>query len=122
MLGIELDENDPTAQDGSVGNKSYFKTSMGRGIFVRRASVVSFDKSSALIAKETNMSESDEEQQSDQSEEEDLEVGNCIELESGITGIIKLIGLEMETWNSDGHDGSKNNKRYFQCKLGHGMW
>eukprot|EP01084_Bolivina_argentea_P057826 105615_1 len=53
-----------------------------------------------------------------------LEVGDDTELESCITGIIKfigstdfakgeLIGLEMETWDSEGGDGSRNNKRYF---------
>ena len=41
LLGVELDQDDPTAQDGTVGSKSYFNTSMGRGVFVRRASVLS---------------------------------------------------------------------------------
>lgn len=34
----------------------------------------------------------------------------------------ELIGLEMETWDSEGHDGTRKGKRYFECKAGHGKW
>eukprot|EP01083_Nonionella_stella_P166938 559723_1 len=141
MLGIELDEDDPTAQDGSVGAKTYFNSRMGRGIFVRRASVVAVgDKQLAQFIKDHEDKKEDDEEEDesgdDEEEEEEeitLEVGDYVETESGVKGIIKfigstdfakgeLIGLEMEAWDPDGHDGSRNNKRYFQCKQGHGFW
>ena len=62
-------------------------------------------------------------------ERSDLAVGDFVQLRNGIQGIIKYIGsskwsnaerigLEMDTWHSDGHDG----QRYFECKYGYGMW
>merc|ERR1712228_1097957 len=124
MLGIELDSEDPKATDGSVGNKSYFKTQMGRGIFVRRASVISFNSFESVPDNEEEESEDDD---------DDMDFDDYVELENGSKGIIKfigktdfakgeLIGVEMETWDPDGHDGSKHNKRYFSCKQGHGLW
>ena len=133
LIGVELDEDDPTAQDGTVGSKSYFNTTMGRGVFVRRASVVSIETTS--VHEQRDGDESDEQKDDDSSEEEelDLDIGDYVELNVGVKGIVmyigntdfakgEVIGLEMEKWDSDGHDGSKNGKRYFECKSGYGMW
>merc|ERR1712154_534495 len=136
MLGIELETPDPAATDGSVGNKQYFKTQMGKGIFVRRASVVSFNSfqpDAENEEKENTEEDDDEEEEEEEESEDDMDCEDYVELQNGNKGIIKfigntdfakgeLIGVEMETWDPDGHDGSKNNKRYFSCKQGHGMW
>merc|ERR1712048_362792 len=133
MLGIELDTSDPAATDGSVGNKQYFKTQMGKGIFVRRASVVSFNSFQPDADNEDDNDHYEDEEEDQESEEDDMDCEDYVELQNGSKGIIKfigntdfakgeLIGVEMETWDPDGHDGSKNNKRYFSCKQGHGLW
>eukprot|EP01083_Nonionella_stella_P266704 901844_1 len=62
-------------------------------------------------------------------------VGDRVRLERGKTGIVKfigetefakgeLLGLEMFTSDADGdgNNGSKNDKKYFECKPGHGHW
>eukprot|EP01084_Bolivina_argentea_P146347 256279_1 len=64
-----------------------------------------------------------------------LSIGIYVELEDGTRGIIKfigetdvakgeLLGLEMFTSDADGdgNNGSKNDKKYFECKPGHGHW
>merc|ERR1712129_562343 len=142
MLGIELEENDPAATWGSVGSKQYFQTQMGRGIFVRRASVVSFnafqpdadnEDEAANYDEDEDDADDDVQNEEEEESEDDMDCDDYVELENGSKGIIKfigktdfakgeLIGVEMETWDPDGHDGSKHNKRYFSCKPGHGMW
>merc|ERR1712013_768705 len=72
-------------------------------------------------------------EEKDEEKQEGIEVGDYVELENGIKGLVKyigatefakgeLIGLEMDKWDSEGHDGSKNGDRYFTCKQGHGTW
>merc|ERR1712228_98888 len=126
-----MGSEDPKATDGSIGTKKYFETDMNRGVFVRRASVVSFN--SFVPDAEADESESRSEEEEEESEEDDMDCDDYVELENGNKGVIKfigktdfakgeLVGVEMETWDPDGHDGSKHNKRYFSCKQGHGLW
>ena len=64
-----------------------------------------------------------------QAETMDMVVGDYVQLRNGVQGIIKYIGnsesptgarigLKMDTWHPDGHDG----ERHFQCNSGYGMW
>ena len=96
LLGVELEEDDPTAQDGTVGSKSYFKTEMGRGVFVRRASVVAVagKEIQQIIkeqqAKQRRASNRDGDQsEEEEEEEEELQIGYYVELESGVKGILR---------------------------------
>eukprot|EP01084_Bolivina_argentea_P017482 32655_1 len=62
-----------------------------------------------------------------------MEIGDYVKLQNGTIGRIRfigntdfakgeIIGLEMDIWDSDAHNGTKNGKRYYQCKQGHGLW
>jgi len=111
MFGIELDTKIPTGNDGSYGNTRYFSTEHGRGIFVRRASIIAID--SLPVTEETNENENDEsvdsrmyrqgtviekpidnaeeneermntiEEEEEDNEEVRIEVGSCVTLKSG---------------------------------------
>eukprot|EP01084_Bolivina_argentea_P291279 500601_1 len=82
MLGIELDEEDPTAQDGSVGNKQYFKTNMGHGTFVFRADVVAVgNKQLAQLIKEQQQNNNNNNNNNNDDDDDDDDDDDVSDLE-----------------------------------------
>jgi len=64
---------------------------------------------------------------------DDIDLGDRVRLTNRKTGTVKFIGLtrgnpdiriglEMDSWITNGNDGSKNGRRYFRCKSGWGYF
>lgn len=128
-IGIELEQWDPNASNGSVDGTFYFKTNEGRAIFVKLNELVinmgnhkSVKKRTSLEVKKEVVEEEEEEKVPDI---ELLSVGDRVQLRRGRIGMVKyigptsfskgedLIGLHLDTYDSGANDG----KTYFKTKL-----
>eukprot|EP01083_Nonionella_stella_P120906 362797_1 len=130
VVGIELDRWSANANDGTVQGKKYFDTSPGKGFFLTKRSymnlsdILSYNPENGILRR-------------DSVEINDVcveyELGDKVRVANGDTGVIKfigkasfcpdrLIGLELDKWNPNGHNGSYKETRYFDAADGRGFF
>ena len=129
VIGLELDTWTPNGHNGTIRGKSYFKTHVGRGYFIRRSDILK------ILNKEREPDVHEYKLQ------RLLKIGGKIRFKSNgdikmmnlKTGIIKyigyptfvdgeVIGIELDEWNVNGHDGSVNGIQIFETSPGHGIF
>ena len=140
QIAVDLDETDSgevgsSASDGSLLAK--------RTVYINRESVIAVDGLAAMVAAEMTLKQRgsvdtpipEEEEESSDEKEITLEHGDYVTLsgpekEKGLIMFVgevdfakgEWIGLEMDNWSADGHDGDFRGKRYFRCKSGRGRF
>ncbi|ETO30236.1 hypothetical protein RFI_06887, partial [Reticulomyxa filosa] len=137
MVGIELDHWSPNGNDGSVHGQRYFSCHENRGFFCTKAQIVESMGSSVsnnhrrgsrdLGKDEIKEEESDNEWTNKKNEQ--IKIGDRVELDRGRRGVIKwigptdfssgeeMLGIELDEWWINGHDGSKNGKKILSGTL-----
>eukprot|EP01084_Bolivina_argentea_P086484 156332_1 len=134
MVGIELNSWSPNGHNGKVKGRTYFKASPGCGTFIRRCSIVQYmpknlrfidsqHKPMQWIQSREYKTVNDEE-----INENEIKIDLHVGLTRGKTGYIRyigevgnvdeLIGIELDSWHYNGHDG----KGYFKCAIGRGYF
>ncbi|ETO05945.1 hypothetical protein RFI_31450, partial [Reticulomyxa filosa] len=133
-IGIELDQWSPNGNNGSVNGIKCFDCPNMRGFFCLRHQIVE------NMGSTIQPSHKEEEKGNDSGDKDWLnekgkavKVGDYVELDRGRTGVVEwigktdfneeeMLGIELDEWWINGHDGSKDGKRYFQCAEGHGYF
>ncbi|ETO31191.1 hypothetical protein RFI_05930, partial [Reticulomyxa filosa] len=136
LIGIELDSWHPNATDGTVRGKTYFKVTFN--LFEKKKSLIivefCFD-----VGKQTdggNDNDLDDEDETTPPPQAPLpkihfKIGDYVKLSRGKSGVVKyigetdftkgeIIGLELDTWNPCGHNGTVRGKKYFEANVGRG--
>eukprot|EP01083_Nonionella_stella_P039033 106149_1 len=140
VLGIELDEWSANANDGTIQGKKYFDTSPGKGFFMRKQSYMNL---ADMINASDFASENPENEilRRDSVVIHDVssilpieyELGDKVRLENGDIGVIKfigktafcqdkLIGVELDKWSPNGHNGKYKETPYFDAVDGRGFF
>ena len=116
LIGLELDAWNPNGHDGTIHGQDYYRCQPGRGMFVRPEGIVE------------NLGSSNVDDQ--------VNIDDYVLLCTGKCGIIRfkgqtkkcqsiLLGIELDcatSSSSNGHDGSIEGIKYFQCKDKHGIF
>lgn len=132
IVGMELKNWNADCGDGTFKGKEFFKCDPGRGYFTSAKSVHEVLK---RAPKSANSEENLQKQRSDSLSIDDdyksapgkYKVGDKVRLHRGKVGTIKyigktsfakgvVVGLELNSWNEKGNDGSMNGKRYFSTR------
>ena len=114
-IGVELDDWFPNGHDGQVGNKRYFRCKHKYGIFVPETGVLS--KLDDIGVNKTLK----------------IDIGNKVKLGDGRQGTIRfigktkivigtLVGIELDSAEPNGNDGSLGGTKYFECAHKHGTF
>ncbi|ETO30233.1 restin-like protein, partial [Reticulomyxa filosa] len=118
MYGIELDGKLSNGHDGAQGNTRYFTTEAGRGVFARRASIISIDSLKPPQADQNSVlpedvdplsqwndqqlnendkmetiGEEDEDEDEEEPENVHPEVDSYVTLDNGHNGMVRYIGV-----------------------------
>ncbi|ETO09191.1 hypothetical protein RFI_28196, partial [Reticulomyxa filosa] len=134
MVGIELDQWSPNGNNGSVNGTKYFDCPSMRGFFCYKYQIVE-NMGSTIRSSREEENKANESGDKDWTNEKGkaVKVGDHVELDRGRTGVVKwvgktdfskeeMLGIELDEWWINGHDGSKDGKKYFQCAEGHGYF
>ncbi|ETO31190.1 hypothetical protein RFI_05929 [Reticulomyxa filosa] len=131
MAGLILDEWDPNGHNGNVRGEKYFDAPEGYGWFVPVDKVT--EKISEEPEAETEKKATTEKQKSKNKNRIKVEVGQRVQIKGGMRGLVsfygktdfsdnKWIGLQLDNWHYNAHDGTVNNKRYFTAGKGRGFF
>ncbi|ETO31501.1 hypothetical protein RFI_05619 [Reticulomyxa filosa] len=133
LVGIELESWHPNATNGTVKGKTYFKCAPGHGFFSRYDMIL--ENLGPAQAQNQNDGNNDDSSPSTQAPlpKVPFKIGDCVRLIHGKVGIIKymgstnftkgeVIGLELDSWSSDGHNGTVQDKKYFEATPGRGYF
>ena len=116
-FGLELELKDPDGHNGIVRNKKYYEVADGHGDFFRLQDLTE-NLGSARFSRNANIRPN---------------IGDHISTKSGMYGVVKYygdvefsldeyIGLELEEWNPNGHNGTVRDKQYFETNDGYGYF
>jgi len=143
-VGIELDQWTAYGHDGKVKNYRYFTAQPGKGYFARLETVVRILGSSEGSGEEDLPPSLEHTQESVNYVKEtvmrkrrdslnELVLGDKVQLYRGKVGWVRyigkveftsgeVIGLELDSWTDNGHDGTVKGKQYFSCPQGRGYF
>jgi len=133
VIGLQLDTWTPAGHNGTVRGKKYFEAQDGRGYFTRRSSIANTVIPLVKPLKQRR--------QSVTYKLHPLQIGDRIRFISeesttnmfNRTGIIRyigypsfadgeVIGIELDEWSVNAHDGSANGQQIFDCSPGRGVF
>jgi len=129
MVGIELDQWSPNAHDGTVKAKRYFVCPNGRGSYLTHEAI-----SENLGSTRRRRRESVEiKPLAPLPPPPEVNIGDRIKLSRGKTGVVKyigstdfshepLVGVELDSWSANAHDGTVKGTQYFQTAPGRGYF
>ncbi len=139
VLGIELNDWSANANDGSIAGKKYFDTSPGKGYFMRKQSYMNL--TDMLLASDFAGDAESEIYRRDSVVIHDVskilaieyDLGDKVRLENGDIGVIKfigktsfcsdkLIGIELDKWCPNGHNGTYKDTPYIEAVDGRGFF
>jgi len=131
IVGMELKNWNADCGDGTYKGKEFFKCDQGRGYFTSAKAVNEVLKRVAKI----DVPESPKREKSKSLSIEDdcknapvkFQMGDKVRLKRGKIGTVKyigktnfakgvVVGLELNSWNEKGNDGSVNGKRFFTTR------
>eukprot|EP01083_Nonionella_stella_P174234 603422_1 len=118
-VGMELEEDHYNDNDGQAHGRSYFSTQKARGYFAKKteiARILTFSGESSVKSL-TGFPK----------------LGDKVSTIKDKTGVVKyvgttsfangiLIGIALDQWCPNGHDGSVQKTLYFSCPSGHGYF
>jgi len=125
-IGLELDQWDPNANDGTAANRTYFKCAEGRGYFTKLSNLIE----NLGPAKPQTDLPIDDKPKAPLPEPPKVSIGDHVKLSRGKTGVVKyvgatdfsngeeIVGIELDMWTNKGHDG----KNYFKAVKGRGYF
>ena len=127
-IGLELAKWSPNGSNGTVQKQKYFMCAPGLGYFVKLSDlkqkvvdVGSVKKHKkplpSTMAAKTSIKIDDRVEISGDKRGTVRYIGTVDELGNGI-----YIGVELDQFINDGHDGSISNHVYFECNNGHGIF
>lgn len=123
FIGIEFDSVYP---EGHCG-KGHFKTPIGRGYIAKRSHVVHVRRvTSNMLQQQQRLYRLNKKKIAD------ITMFDTVILESGERGRVvfigdvhfddnQMLGIELEKWSRNGHNGSIDGKTYFVVREGHGL-
>ena len=126
LVGLELDVWDPNAHNGTVKNKTYFKSPEGRGYFCELTKLIENLGPRQLPQNKKRKSLEDMGPQAPLPEPPTVSLNDHVRLKKGTTGYVRyigktewsndeeLIGIELDVYEPGAHDG----KTYFNTKNG----
>ncbi|ETO05946.1 hypothetical protein RFI_31451, partial [Reticulomyxa filosa] len=126
IIGLELDTWDPHGHNGTIRSRKYFEANEGRGYFTKREliSQVVIPLVKPIDLKAVNVT----------FQLRPFKFGDRVQIkENGRTGIVKyvgfpsftdgeVIGIELDEWSMDAHDGIVNNEVIFETFPGRGTF
>merc|ERR1712154_255765 len=121
MLGIELEKKHYNGCDGQAHGRRYFNVKKKRGYFAKRQDVARILTKNPKIKKQIKCLV------------DFPKIGDRVKTVKGKVGLVKyigttqfaegmLIGLMLDQWWPNGHDGSVKKQRYFSCPTGRGYF
>ena len=119
VIGIQLDSRNHKGHAG----KGCFEAPIGRGYFAKRSHVVAVGKSSVSQKKHhrTNKFKLEKITMFDTVILQSGERGRVVFIGNVHFGTEKMLGIELEKWSPNGHNGSIYGKTYFVVREGHGL-
>ncbi len=142
MIGVELDTWSTNTNSGTVNDTEYFSSNPGRGYFARFQSISDWKIPSELIEEAKQLDNDDKPESDDDpidsAQHEDgreiaVNIGDRIISTRGYTGVVRfkggvhfdereVIGIELDQWSPNGHDGIIHGHKYFTCTDGRGYF
>eukprot|EP01083_Nonionella_stella_P282857 962617_1 len=126
VIGLQLDTWTPAGHNGTVRNKKYFEAADGRGYFTRRSSISTVVIPLVKPLKQRRLSIT--------YKLNPLQISDRIRLTNdNKTGVIRyigypsfadgeVIGIELDDWSVNAHDGSANGISVFDTSPGRGIF
>jgi len=117
FIGMEMHSWISNGNDGTKSGRRYFNVRPGWGYFARKRQIIEIiQKNSQQAPVRIN-----------------LVLGDRVEIDRNRRGVVKfighvafskdqMVGLELDTWASYAHDGTKGGKRYFKAQHGKGYF
>eukprot|EP01084_Bolivina_argentea_P244544 409645_1 len=144
MVGVELETWSTNTNSGTINDKEYFTSNPGRGYFARFSSISDWKIPSELIeeAKQLDtmdtLGDNSDDDPIDSAENQDgqqilVNIGDRIITTRGYTGVVRfkggvhfdereVIGIELDQWSPNGHNGIIHGHKYFTCTDGRGYF
>ena len=126
-IGVKLDQWSANGNDGSAAGKKYFKCEPGHGYFVELEDIAS-NLGSTISTPFSNDARSKLKQSANL-----LKVGDKVKLQDGSLGLVKyignthfnedeMVGIELDQWSPNGHNGKVKGRTYFKAQPGCGTF
>ena len=139
MIGVELESWSPDAKDGRFDGFRYFTAPDGRGVFIKRSTIVDvipLESDPDIKVIDPNSGAIKGPPSTDGSINGDADrmyqVGDRVIIDGGNKGYIRYIGkdirnegvygIELDLAVPKGTDGRHNTKRYFFCRNNHAIF
>ncbi|ETO33824.1 hypothetical protein RFI_03278, partial [Reticulomyxa filosa] len=130
MVGLLLDEWDPNGHNGRVRGEKYFDALDGFGWFVPVDCVI---EKITDDEEWKNKREETQRQKSKNKYRPKIEIGQRVQIKGGLRGLVrfygktafddsKWVGLELDNWHYNAHDGTVDGNNYFTANKGRGFF
>ena len=127
----------------TFNDKEYFPTNPGRGYFARFSSISDWKIPNELIEEAKQLDIKEEEEDDDdnpidsttnnEGKEIPVQIGDRVITARGYTGVVRfkgsvhfdendVIGIELDQWSPNGHNGIIHGHKYFVCTEGRGYF
>eukprot|EP01083_Nonionella_stella_P285963 973321_1 len=126
-IGVKLDQWSPNGNDGSAAGKKYFKCEPGHGYFIKLIDIA------ANLGSIISTSFKNKQREKMKKTENLLKVGDKVKLQDGSIGFVKyignthfneeeMVGIELDSWSANGHNGKVKGRTYFKASPGCGTF